>query len=242
MTITAVKFVVTLILDPHGERIVIFAFLNPAVLLWNTDTTHLITNEPFVTSTSLVTGTIVSVTPATAAFGFIAVVHAIAEVLTVRAPWTVGTVVLGDTISGDVITSVTRNAFTSGFAGFGAVVVLAVTFVIGVTAVSFSTSTAARIPLSIFTTCWSANLFDGDTVAIVAPCEPLMALTSGLAVRRWGIDFTTSIPFAAILIVAGITALVPEGVFTTLDGYWNHTTCFFVSHTSLSRICWDHSG
>ena len=143
MTIAAVKFVVTLIFDPHGERIVIFAFLNPAVLLWNTDATHLITHESFVTSTSLVTGTIVKVTPATTAFGFIAPVHAIAKVFTVGAPWTVRTVVFGDTISGHVITSVTRNTFTSGFTGFGAVVVLAVTFVIGVTAVSLSTSTAA---------------------------------------------------------------------------------------------------
>ena len=245
MTIAAVNFAVTLVLDPHGERIVIFAFLNVAVLLWNTVTSHVITNETFVTRTSLVTRTIVSVTPATTTFGFIAVVHAIAEVLTVRAPWTIETVVFGDTVPGGVITGVTGDTFASSFTGFGTVQVLAVTLVVGVTAVSFSTSIATRVPLFIFTTSWSAHFINGDTVTVVdavAPYEPLVALTSGLAVGRWGIDFTISIPIAAILVVASVTALVPEGVFTTLNGYWHHTTCFFVSHTSLSGICWNHSG
>ena len=164
MTITAVKFAVTLVLDPHGERIVIFAFLNVAVLLWNTDKSHGITNKTFATSTSLMAGTIVSITPATTAFRFIAPVHTVAKVFTVRAPMTIGTVVLGDAISSGMVTGISRNTFASGFTGFGAVVLLAVTFVIGVTAVSFSTSAAARIPLFIFTTSRSAEFFDGDTV------------------------------------------------------------------------------
>ena len=244
MTIAAVKFVVTLIFDPHGERIVIFAFLNPAVLLWNTDATHLITHESFVTSTSLVTGTIVSVTPATTAFGFIAPVHAIAKVFTVGAPWTIGTVVLGDTKSGGVITSVSRNTFASGFTGFRTVFVLAVTFVIGVTAVSLSTTAAARVPLFIFTTGWSAHFFNGDTVAIVAPCESRITLTStNTATIATNTFFPTcSIPIATKVIETRVTTIVPGSVFTTLDRCWNQTACFFVSHTSFSRICWDHSG
>ena len=159
MTTAAVKFAVTLVLDPHGERIIIFAFLNPAVLLWNTDTRHVITHEPFITSTALITGTIVSVTPATTAFRFIAMVHAFAKVFAIGAPWTVDTVVLGDAITSDMIASVTGDTFASSFTDFGTVFVLAVTFVIGVTTVSFSTSIAARVPLFISRTIYSAHFF-----------------------------------------------------------------------------------
>ena len=159
LTIAAINFAVTLVFDPHGEGIVIFAFLNPAVLLRNTDTTLMITDEPFDTSTALMTRAIMSVTPAATAFGFIAMMHAIAKVFAIRAPWTVGTVVFGDAISGSVITGVSSNTFASSFTGFGTVVVFAVTLVVGVTAVSFSTSIATRVPLFIFTTGWSAHFF-----------------------------------------------------------------------------------
>ena len=76
----------------------------------------------------------------------------------------------------------------------------------------------------------------------MTPCVSFVALTSCLTYRRPRINFTTNMPITAILIVCGVTALIPKGVFTTLDRYWHHTTCFFVSHASFSGICWNHSG